>query len=99
MNTTVIYPAWVYALEIIVACFQLSGTWFYNGTEVVHIVLRSEIESVPVDWNLQFTLDHIVYFWFAFVFCPIIWVVVPIWMIKRSIQDLTALQTLKQKTK
>lgn len=96
---TAVYPPWVYVLEVMVACFQLCGTWFYNGTEVVHIILRTGVESVPVDWKLEFTLDYIVYFWFAFVFCPIIWVIVPIWMIKRASQDLTNAQMTYKKMK
>ena len=37
--------------------------------------------SVPVDWGLTFSFHHILYFWFAFVLCNPIWVVVPVAMI------------------
>lgn len=82
------YPAWVYGLEIIVSVLHISGTYFYDIAEWVHIVFNTGLASVPVDWNFEFTLDYLLYFWFGFVIAPIFWIVVPIYMIKRSIHDL-----------
>ena len=90
-----IYPSWVYCLEIIIAILQIVGTWFYAGAEILHIVFGTGLESVPVDWKLEFSKDHIIFFWFAFVAIPPVWVFVPLYMIKRAIGDLDQCRNVK----
>ena len=82
---------WVHSLEIIVSCLQLIGVFFYNGQELIHIVRDDGLQMFDVDYNLQFTLDYIFYFWFGTVFCQLIWIIVPIYQIKRAHKDIKSI--------
>merc|ERR1711871_913932 len=73
------------ALELLVCALQLYGCVMFSGTELLH-----GLTNVPADWNLEFTKEHLLHFWFAFVFCEPIWIVVPIWLGWRSFQRATA---------
>ena len=59
-------------LEIVTAVCQLYGAIAFAGSEVLN-----GLPHVNPDWNLEFTFDHILYFWFPFVFCELLWIVVP----------------------
>jgi len=55
-------------------------------------------QHVPADLKLEFTMDHCLYFWFGFVFCNLLWVVLPIAAIFRSVQELKRVITVPRKT-
>ena len=59
-------------LEIVTAVCQLYGAIVFAGSEILN-----GLPHVNPDWNLDFTFDHVLYFWFAFVFCELLWIVVP----------------------
>jgi hypothetical protein len=72
------------ALELLVCALQLYGCIMFSGTELLH-----GMSNLPVDWNLEFTKEHLLHFWFAFVVCEPIWIVVPIWLGWRAFQRAT----------
>ncbi len=73
-------------LEIVVSVAQLFGAILFMGSEVwwggIHI---------PVDWKLQFTFNHLLYFWFGFLIANTIWLVIPTYIIVSDVCSLTAL--------
>jgi len=75
--------ALVHCLEIVVSLFQLTGCWYFFGTEWI-----TGMKNVPVDRNLEFTFHYTVYFWFGFCFCGMLWVFVPLYMTVRAICDI-----------
>ena len=79
---------WIYCLEIIVSTLQLTGTFFYNGQELIHIVRGDGLEIFKVDYKLEFTFDYIFYFWFGAVVAQLPWIIVPCYMIKRAYNDI-----------
>lgn len=71
---------WRHPLQLMTSAVQLFGTLMYVGTELhsfagVHWL---------VDYALEFTFDHVVYFWFCIVFGMIVWIVVPLVLIAQS---------------
>jgi hypothetical protein len=49
--------------------------------------------NVPIDREFTFSFHHTLYFWFAFVFCNPIWIVVPVMLIVQAFKDVSALVT------
>ena len=47
--------------------------------------------NVPVDRNLTFSFHHTLYFWFAFVLCNPVWIVIPGMLIWTAVKDVTKL--------
>ena len=72
------------ALELLVCALQLYGCIMFSGTELLH-----GLSNLPADWNLEFTKEHLLHFWFAFVACEPIWIVVPVWLGWRAFQRAT----------
>ena len=87
-NIVAVYPSWVHVFEIIISVLHLCGSYFYFVSEILHVIFGTGLESLPFDWNLEFTFDYIIYFWFTNLLASSIWIIVPIYMIKRSINDL-----------
>eukprot|EP01006_Ploeotia_vitrea_P020767 TRINITY_DN53069_c0_g2_i1.p1 TRINITY_DN53069_c0_g2~~TRINITY_DN53069_c0_g2_i1.p1 ORF type:complete len:237 (+),score=18.10 TRINITY_DN53069_c0_g2_i1:23-733(+) len=76
---------WRRPLEIVVCVMQMTGTIFFVGAEVT-----TGLQNLPTDRNFDFTLDHIVYFWFAFIFCNLIWFLVPLRILATAFGDINA---------
>lgn len=47
------------------------------------------LPSIPVDWELQFSLDHILYFWICFVCATALWIIVPLFLAGFSMRVLS----------
>ena len=71
------------SLEVFVSSFQLYGTLVYWLSE--H--LNGYKNFTWVDWNLEFTLNHLFYFWFAVVVGIALWIIVPLWLIIVSLGE------------
>jgi len=78
---------WIFVIEIIVAVLQITGYYVWYGSEIVGIYTRET--KLIVDWNFEFTFEMIFYFWFAFVFLPLVWVFVPLYLIFRAYGNIT----------
>merc|ERR1711879_630925 len=63
---------------------HLSTTIFYAMTEVVE-----GLPSIPVDWNFEFSFDHILYFWICFVCATALWICVPLFLAGYSMRVLS----------
>ena len=79
--------AWRDPLELLVCALQFYGTLMFAGTEVV--------QGMPNVWRgWAVSLDAGLFFWFGFVACEAIWIVVPLvlgaraW--RRVVRGLTA---------
>lgn len=59
-------------VEVLAAAMQMFGTVIYIGCEIA-----TGGHSLLVDRGFALTFDHVVYFWFAVVFCCALWIVVP----------------------
>jgi len=78
--------SWRRPLEIAVGAFQIFGTIIFLVTE-----LLVGCKHIPVDYNFEFTEPHITYFWFGFIFCNPIWIVVPLVYMWQAARELTAI--------
>lgn len=67
---------------------RLFGTIVFVVPEIVH-----GFPNVPVDREYAFTFHHILYFWFAFVLCNPIWIIVPLGLIVSAFRDVSAAMT------
>mmetsp|Transcript_11568 Transcript_11568/g.42309 ORF Transcript_11568/g.42309 Transcript_11568/m.42309 type:complete len:245 (-) Transcript_11568:287-1021(-) len=72
-------------LEIVTAVSQLYGAVVFAGSEILN-----GLPNVHPDWDLEFSFDHVLYFWFAFVFCELLWVVVPLNLTLTALQECAA---------
>ena len=45
--------------------------------------------SIPVDWNLEFSIEHIIYFWIYFVAATAMWICVPLFLAGYSMRILS----------
>eukprot|EP01005_Ploeotia_sp_CARIB1_P001486 NODE_410_length_863_cov_412.972826_g401_i0.p1 GENE.NODE_410_length_863_cov_412.972826_g401_i0~~NODE_410_length_863_cov_412.972826_g401_i0.p1 ORF type:complete len:254 (-),score=33.63 NODE_410_length_863_cov_412.972826_g401_i0:101-802(-) len=77
---------WRRPLEVIVSTLQFMGAVMFTGPELLNGMV-----NIPTDWKLEFTQHHLVYFWFAFVFCEPLWMVVPAMFIYRAVKDISNL--------
>ena len=82
---------WLYCLEIIVAVVQNTGTFYFYGQELIHVLRGDGKETTDVDYGLEFTMDYVLYFWGAFICAAIPWFIVPFYMIKRAHDDIQAM--------
>jgi hypothetical protein len=71
-----------FVLESITSALQLMGTIAFVLPEIL-----DSFPSVPVDWELKFDFHHVMYFWFAFAFCNLIWIVVPILIMVNALKS------------
>eukprot|EP01096_Ripella_sp_DP13-Kostka_P006319 TRINITY_DN2265_c0_g1_i1.p1 TRINITY_DN2265_c0_g1~~TRINITY_DN2265_c0_g1_i1.p1 ORF type:complete len:257 (-),score=145.04 TRINITY_DN2265_c0_g1_i1:39-758(-) len=81
--------SWKYPFIILTSTFQLIGAIFFFFSEVV-----SGFKNVPIDRNLEFTFDHILYFWFGYG-ANLIWIVIPVAFIINSFVQIDALLSPK----
>ena len=63
--------AWRDPLELVVCALQIYGTAIFAGTELVH-----GLPNVWRGWGVG--LDAALFFWFGFVVCEAVWIVVPL---------------------
>jgi EXPERA (EXPanded EBP superfamily) len=81
-----------YALELVTSSMQFMGMVIFIVTEVyegqVNIPALDPVGNQN-DGTLQlrYNLYHLVYYWFAFWFCNLIWGVVPYYRIQRAMQE------------
>ena len=75
---------WRHPLQIFVCSLHLSTTIFYAMTSLV-----AGLPSLPVDWDLEFTPQHIFYFWICFVLASLMWTVVPLLLAAYSMRVLS----------
>jgi hypothetical protein len=60
--------------EVVVCCFQFIGTVFYFVPELLR---KDTLGSFIADWGLEFTLKHLVCFWFL-LFATFLYFVIPV---------------------
>jgi cholestenol delta-isomerase len=66
-------------LQILVCTLQLMGTIMFAGTEIY-----TGCHNIPTDFGLTFTPDKLFYFWLLFVVANLVWIVVPLGLIRSS---------------
>jgi EXPERA (EXPanded EBP superfamily) len=81
-----------YALELVTSSMQFMGMVIFIVTEVY----EGQVNVPALDpvgnqhdgtLQLRYNLYHLVYYWFAFWFCNLIWGVVPYYRIQRAMQE------------
>ena len=45
--------------------------------------------SIPVDWELEFSVEHILYFWICFVGATALWICIPLFLAGFSMRILS----------
>jgi hypothetical protein len=82
---------WRRPLEILIAAFQLFGAIVFMGAEEVtgmsNLFLPGNTTGsgkVPTDWDVWMYVDTACFYWFAYFFCNLIWVFVPIYLIYKA---------------
>jgi len=80
---------WRAPLEIVTAVLQAMGTVMFVSPE-----LQTGCRSVPFDRDFSFTFHHILYFWFAFVVCNLLWILLPARLALTSVQQISEAMTL-----
>ena len=68
-----------HVLQIVTSLIQLVGTYFFTLDEII-----GGFKDVPVDRNLEFTNEHIFYFWIFFVAANLLWTFLPIYLISKG---------------
>ena len=72
--------SFTYPLEIVVCVMHIFGAVLFVLPEFL-----TGCKNIPVDYNFEFTLHHIVYFWFGFM-ANFIWIVIPLYNLKNAFQ-------------
>ena len=73
-----------YPMEIITCTLHFVGTIMF----AVPVILNG-FKCVNADWNLEFTFEHIVFFWFAYGI-NIMWIIVPLTLLKSAVHGCTS---------
>jgi len=68
--------SWRYVTGIIVSVLHICGTWYMYIPEIL-----LNFPHVPADTKFRFSFDDIIYFWFGFCFCSLLWTIIPLTMI------------------
>jgi hypothetical protein len=79
--------AWRAPVELVTCTLHAMGTVVFVGSE-----LLVGLKDVPCDWTLSFSIYHLIYFWFAFVFCNTLWIALPTRLAIDCIQQVTQQQ-------
>jgi EXPERA (EXPanded EBP superfamily) len=81
-----------FALELIISTLHIMGMIVFVAAEVYEgqlAVPALDPVGIPANrWaNIKFNFYHLVYYWFAFWFCNLVWGVVPLIRIQRALQE------------
>jgi EXPERA (EXPanded EBP superfamily) len=81
-----------FALELVISTLHITGMIIFVAAEVYDgqlAVPALDPVGVPGNrWaNVKFNLYHLVYYWFAFWFCNLVWGVVPLIRIQRALKE------------
>jgi hypothetical protein len=90
-----------FVIEAAIAGIQMTGAFEFALTAVwnglVDIPGTNPVGTPEgVFANATFSIDHIIYFWFGFVICELVWVVVPAWIIHNAMTELNAIFKAKK---
>jgi cholestenol delta-isomerase len=66
-------------LQLVISVVQICGTYMFALTEAYN-----GFHDTPADWKLEFTRQHLIYFWGLFICANLFWVVVPLAYVKQS---------------
>lgn len=82
---------WRYTIEAITATLQATGTYYFYLAGI--ITQGDALKKMATESN---AFDFLFYFIFANVFCPLLWIVVPILRIRTVTQQVSKLQKAKR---
>ena len=90
---------WIYCLEFVVCLCQSLGTYFFYGAEFI-LLLTGQKTHMPYAQSaesLDFNIWECFYFWFGTVLMVMIWIFVPLILIRRAYRQLMSLVDDKMK--
>jgi hypothetical protein len=79
--------SWRRPVEIIVSLLHVAGVWFFYVPEA--FAGFPHLGGWPSK-ETALSFDRLVFFWFGFWFCGILWTVVPLAIIRTSVLELSA---------
>jgi len=73
---------WRCVTELAASILHLSGIWWMYIPEAL-----TGFPHVVADKNFEFTFNHVLYYWFGYWCCGLLWTVLPVWIIWKTARE------------
>jgi len=80
---------WRRPVEIIASLLHVAGVWFFYVPEA--FAGFDHLGGWPKTLKEALTFERVVFFWFGFWFCGILWTVVPLMVIRTNVMEISAI--------